>query len=73
MTPTEKAEDLLNFYRNYRFHIPEADCRIMALNAVRNILAVLYEHHYDSQSGAYEYWQEVEKELDTSSPIAAIA
>lgn len=60
MTPKEKAENLLDFYRNYRFHIPEADCNIMASNAVKHILSVLH----DSQSGAYEYWQEVEKELE---------
>ena len=54
------AEDLLNFYRNYRFHIPEIDCRIMALNEVKHILSVLH----DSQSDAYKYWKEVEKELE---------
>ena len=63
MTPKEKAEDLLNFYRNYRFHIPEIDCRIMASNAVNHILSVLH----DSQSSAYKYWQEVEKELEVTT------
>jgi hypothetical protein len=63
MTEKEKAEELMSFYKNYRFYIAEMDCRNMAINAVKQILAVLYEYHYDSQSGAHEFYQNVLLEL----------
>lgn len=36
-----------------------------ALIAVEQIINTLYEYHYDSQSGAYEFWQEVKTEIET--------
>jgi ferredoxin len=35
-----------------------------ALIAAEEILLTLYEFHYDSQSGAYEYWKEVKQEIE---------
>jgi hypothetical protein len=35
-----------------------------ALIAVDEILLTLYEFHYDSESGAYEYWKEVKQEIE---------
>ena len=65
MTSKEKANELLSFYKNYRFYIADMDCRNMAINQVKSILSVLYEYHYDSASGAYEFYEDVMKELKT--------
>lgn len=35
-----------------------------AITAVNIVLETLYEYHYDSQSGAYEHWQEVYTEIE---------
>jgi len=64
MTAKEKADELLSFYKNYRFYIASMDCRNMAINQVKSILSALYEYHYDSQSGAYEFYEEVKQELE---------
>jgi hypothetical protein len=64
MTAKEKADELLSFYKNYRFYIADMDCRNMAINQVKSILSVLYEYHYDSQSGAHEFYTEVKQELE---------
>ena len=65
MTAKEKADELLSFYKNYRFYIADMDCRNMAINQVKSILSALYEYHYDSASGAYEFYEDVMKELKT--------
>lgn len=70
MTPKEKAKELVNKY----FHVIPAQfnewkieyisakkCAIIAIN---EIIDTLYEYHYDSASGAYEYWTEVKEELE---------
>ena len=35
-------------------------CAMIAANAV---IDTLYEHHYDSQSGAYEFWTKVKRAI----------
>ena len=35
-----------------------------ALIVVDEVLSTLYDYHYDSESGAYEYWQEVKQETE---------
>jgi len=35
-----------------------------ALIAVDEILSTLYEYHYDSTSGAYDFWQKVKQEIE---------
>ena len=75
MTPKEKSQDLVDFFRNYtdgtdletnRFS-PRAE-RLNAikcsLKVVDEILSALYEYHYDSESGAYEFYSDVKKELE---------
>jgi len=69
MTPKEKAENLLQLYLPY---VQSSDyteeiknkCKQCALVAVEEIIKTLYEYHYDSESGAYEYWQEVKQEIE---------
>ena len=46
------AEDL-SWYQAKR-------CALIAANAV---IDTLYEHHYDSQSGAYEFWTKVKRAI----------
>jgi hypothetical protein len=36
-------------------------CSLLSIN---EILGTLYDYHYDSGSGAYEYWTEVNQELE---------
>ena len=78
MTPKEKAEELVDkFYQTtpneafinepygiateYKAWEQAKQC---ALIAAREIVDTLYEYHYDSASGAYEFWTEVEAELE---------
>ena len=35
-----------------------------ALITIDEVLSTLYDYHYDSESGAYEYWQEVKQEIN---------
>ena len=35
-----------------------------ALISADEVLSTLYDYHYDSESGAYEYWQEVKQEIN---------
>jgi hypothetical protein len=62
-TPKEKADELVGYYINYRFYIAEMDCRSMAMRMAQEVLDTLYLYHYDSQSGAYEFWIEVKNEI----------
>jgi hypothetical protein len=68
MTAKEKANELFcnmqgvrsNSYSEITRHFAKKS----AIVAAEEVLKTLYEHHYDSQSGAYEYWQEVKTELE---------
>ena len=76
MTPKEKAKELVEKFGNlidtnddlfseqemYRKH--NEDSKKCALIAVDEIIDTLYEYHYDSASGAYEYWTEVKEQLE---------
>jgi len=35
-----------------------------ALLSADEVLSTLYDYHYDSESGAYDYWQEVKQEIE---------
>lgn len=54
MTPREKALDLICSFESKKF----------ALIATQQVIDTLYEYHYDSASGAFEYWTEVKEELE---------
>jgi hypothetical protein len=75
MTAKEKALELIDKFNEYtvkamKYHangkIDECkeDAKECALIAAREIVDTLYEYHYDSASGAYEFWTEVEAELE---------
>ena len=55
--PIEKADWV--FSSNYAIN----DLKRKALIVADEVLGTLYEYHYDSNSGAYEYWQEVKQEI----------
>ena len=68
MTPKEKAKELVNkyycgndlLYEDLTW-IQAKECALIAANEV---IDTLYEYHYDSASGAYEYWTAVKEELE---------
>lgn len=65
MTPKEKADELINgcmLLTPVGFSVE--DCKKLALITAINVLDTLYEYHYDSQSGAYEFWKEVKSEIE---------
>ena len=65
MTPKEKAIELIDkmmLGAKDRLYLRLA--KQCALIAVDEIIKTLYEYHYDSESGAYEYWQQVKTELN---------
>jgi len=72
MTPKEKAKELINKFQHppSAFEHTECDClhidiaKECALIAVNEVIDTLYEYHYDSASGAYEFWTEVKEELE---------
>jgi hypothetical protein len=65
MTPKEKAKELVyKFDDTMEFSTPQRFAKQCALVAVEEIIKTLYEYHYDSESGAYEYWQEVKQEIE---------
>jgi hypothetical protein len=35
-----------------------------ALLSADEVLSTIYDYHYDSGSGAYDYWQEVKQEIE---------
>ena len=73
MTPKEKAKKLISMYSitilsvvGNKLTMDEAkkiakQCTIIAIDEV---LSTLYDYHYDSESGAYEYWKEVKQETE---------
>ena len=72
ITPQEKAKSLIsivsleilsevgNKLSMYEVKKIAKQCAILS---VEEILSTLYDYHYDSGSGAYEYWTEVNQEL----------
>lgn len=68
MTPKEKAHELFEKFSKVETFtntilITRHEARQAALIATDEVLATLYEYHYDSQSGAYEFWQQVKQEI----------
>ena len=73
MTPEEKAKYLISINSlailselGRRLTMDEVkqvakQCSLLSIN---EILSTLYDYHYDSGSGAYEYWTEVNQELE---------
>jgi len=72
ITPKEKAKKLISI--NLLITLSELGRRLTmdegkeiakqcALITVDEVLGTLYDYHYDSGSGAYEYWTEVNQEL----------
>jgi hypothetical protein len=69
MTPKEKAKELVEKIESRAMihdcfgseYLVAKEC---ALIAAREIVDTLYEYHYDSASGAYEYWTEVKQEIE---------
>jgi hypothetical protein len=68
MTAKEKANELflkmVEVRSNSYSEITKHFAKKSAIVAANEVLQTLYEHHYDSQSGAYEFWQEVKTELE---------
>jgi hypothetical protein len=77
MKPKEKAKELVDKMSSQTYsYQPFAGARYIvdeigseagkkcALIAVDEIIKTLYEYHYDSESGAYEYYIEVKTELN---------
>jgi hypothetical protein len=67
MTPKEKAQQLLNTYHYDAilfYTLSMIESKKCALIATQEVIDTLYEYHYDSASGAYEFWTEVKEELE---------
>ena len=75
MTPKEKAKELIDKFNDYtvkaikyyadgKMQECKEDAKECALLATNEVIDTLYEYHYDSASGAYEYWTEVKQELE---------
>jgi len=76
MTPKEKAKELVDKFQdidiesndsiegNYYMSMSKIDAKDCALLATNEVIDTLYEYHYDSASGAYEFWTEVKEELE---------
>jgi hypothetical protein len=79
LTPKEKAKQLVDkFYQRFPLKMNVIttrgnlsweydswnEAKECALIAAREIVDTLYEYHYDSASGAYEFWTEVKEELE---------
>jgi hypothetical protein len=70
MTPKEKAQELVSKFKELpqegtlMFYLAFEISKQCALIAVDEILSTLYDYHYDSESGAYEFWQEVKTEIE---------
>ena len=62
ITTKEKVEDICLKFSPDGF-IFDTETK-SALIVVDEVLSVLYEYHYDSESGAYEFYSEVKKELE---------
>jgi hypothetical protein len=67
MTVKEQAEELYtDFYENL-WYVDEKDktlnAKQCALIAARKIIKTLYDEYYDINNGVYEFWEDVEKEI----------
>jgi hypothetical protein len=73
MTPQEKAKYLISINtlailsvignKLTMYEIKEI-AKQCALLSADEVLSTLYDYHYDSGSGAYDYWQEVKQEIE---------
>lgn len=72
ITPQEKAKSLISIVSleilseiGHKLSMDEVKkiAKQCAILSVEEILSTLYDYHYDSGSGAYEYWTEVNQEL----------
>jgi len=75
MTPEEKAKKLISI--NSVTILSEIGSKLTmyevkqiakqcALLLADEVLSTIYDYHYHSGSGAYDYWQEVKEELEQS-------
>jgi hypothetical protein len=73
MTPKEKAKYLISIHSltilgemGNKLNVYEVKqiAKQCVILSVEEILSTLYDYHYDSESGAYEYWTEVKDELN---------
>jgi hypothetical protein len=74
-TPQEKAKKLISMYsitilsevgNKLTMYEVKQIAKQCALLSADEVLSTLYDYHYDSESGAYDYWQEVKQELEQS-------
>jgi hypothetical protein len=73
MTPKEKAKYLISIHSltmlgemGNKLNVYEVKqiAKQCVILSVEEILSTLYDYHYDSESGAYEFWQEVKTEIE---------
>ena len=73
MTPKEKAKYLISINTLTILSVignklPMVEVKEIAkqsaLLSADEVLSTLYDYHYDSESGAYEYWKEVKQETE---------
>ena len=73
MTPKEKAKYLISINTLTILSVignklPMVEVKEIAkqcaLISADEVLSTLYDYHYDSESGAYEYWKEVKQETE---------
>lgn len=73
MTPKEKAKYLISINTLTILSVignklPMVEVKKIAkqcaLISADEVLSTLYDYHYDSESGAYEYWKEVKQETE---------
>jgi hypothetical protein len=69
MTPKEKAKELVNKYiflfehKNGKY-LEKFEAKQCIIISIDEILDTLYQYHYDSESGAYKYWQDVKQIIE---------
>ena len=67
MTPKEKADNLI--LKFMQLQEPNSSwfnghlAKLRALIVANEVIDTLYEHHYDSESGAFDYWSEVKTQI----------
>ena len=73
MTPQEKTKQLVSINsvtilsevgRWLTMYEIKEIAKQCALLSADEVLSTLYDYHYDSGSGAYDYWQEVKQEIE---------
>ena len=64
MTPKEKAQELLDKMSTPE-HIDVGSARYSALIAVDEIIKAIDWHDFETPNKQFEYWQEVNRELET--------